>query len=169
MSPIPFIPPHMRGKADRLRRGTTAPANPKAGDVYYDTGDEVEYTYDATRSAWLGPPVQVTANNISAAATMYLRFGNQISSGTRGWPTPYAFVIVGGAISSTASATADLQARVAAASQGVVVSLAAATVGTSTSTNISIAAGVELALFLTASSGTPSAVIATIIIRRKKV
>lgn len=169
MSKIPHIPPHMIGKADRLRRLAVAPANPKAGDVYYDTADEVLYTYDATRSAWLGPPVQVTANNISAATTMYLRFGNQISSGTRGWPTPYAFKIVGGAISSGAAATADLQARVAAASQGVVVALAGGTTAASTSTNIDIAAGVELALYLTASVGTPSAVIATIIIRRKKV
>lgn len=128
--------------------------------------DGTPYTYDSVRKAWLGPPIQITANNISAAATMYLRFGNQISSGTRGWPTPFAFKIVGGAISSTASATADLQARIGGSSQGVVASLDASTVGSSSATDISIAAGVQLALFLTASSGTPSAVLATIIIRR---
>lgn len=128
--------------------------------------DGTPYTYDSVRGVWLGPPMVVVANNISAAATMYLRFGNQISSGTRGWYTPFALKIVGGTISSTASATADLQARVGGSSQGVVVSLAAATTGSSSSTNISIAAGVQLALFLTASVGTPDAIIASIIIRR---
>lgn len=154
--------------AGGVRTGTTPPSSPTAGMKYYDTVDECEYTYDATRSAWLGPSFVVTANNISAAATMYLRFGNQISSGSRGWPTPFPLRIVGGAISSGASATADLEARLGGASQGVVVSLAASTNGYSTSTDISFAAGVELALFLTASSGTPSAVIADLVVRREK-
>lgn len=129
--------------------------------------DGTPYTYDSVRKEWLGPPMVVVANNTSSASTMYLRYGNQISSSSRGWLTPFALKIVGGTISSGASATADLQARVGGSSQGVVVALAAATTGSSSTADINIAAGVQLALYLTASVGTPDTIIASIIIRQR--
>ena len=81
--------------------GTTAPASPAAGDLWYNTTDDELYSYDSGRGHWLGAPPYISMGKTTSTGPgvgHFLYVGHQGTAATtqeRGWLVPHDMVITG--------------------------------------------------------------------------
>jgi hypothetical protein len=105
--------------------GTSFPGSPFDGQRFYRTDESWWYTYDLSRSKWLGE-IEWDGSGVNGNVsnnTYFKRFNGMIMSATEGIYIPYDITIVGISLANNNSVSGDVQVMRDGATTGAVLSL----------------------------------------------